>query len=329
MKFITTLSILLIAASSLAVTGQAHASISGTSQGSTSRSEAIEYGWQPYEVNETADLINCVLLYDYVLEQYPSDKEIRGVAKARLDHLLDHYEYENRPEIYSADYIDSQKILLRNNFVDTTPEDRDRLLAIADQCSHRFANTLESDPFGKPITDLIKVDIIDNNIKVRSMDDNAPVVIAILAATGIAFIFIVLYYANTQKSADTEAESDSEPAAEPETQEESLDMMYKLRVLSLETRITSLENRLDRANGVIRQANKRIIDLKQELKDRPTITVTVTEPSNGFNFFTPFKTEEQLKKAYKSLSLAYHPDRGGDTEIMKELNDQYKAASAN
>ncbi len=153
MKFITTLSILLIAASSLAVTGQAHASISGTSQGSTSRSEAIEYGWQPYEVNETADLINCVLLYDYVLEQYPSDKEIRGVAKARLEHLLDHYEYENRPEIYSADYIDSQKILLRNNFVDTTPEDRDRLLAIADQCSHRFANTLESDPFGKPVTD--------------------------------------------------------------------------------------------------------------------------------------------------------------------------------
>ncbi|ODW44112.1 hypothetical protein BBL85_07995 [Vibrio parahaemolyticus] len=58
-----------------------------------------------------------------------------------------------------------------------------------------------------------------------------------------------------------------------------------------------------------------VVDLKQELKDRPTTTVTVTEPSKGFNFFPPFKTEEQLKKAYKSLSLAYNPDRGGDTGL--------------
>lgn len=33
---------------------------------------------------------------------------------------------------------------------------------------------------------------------------------------------------------------------------------------------------------------------------------------------------EEIKKAYRSLALKFHPDRGGDVEKMKTLNEAYE-----
>lgn len=41
------------------------------------------------------------------------------------------------------------------------------------------------------------------------------------------------------------------------------------------------------------------------------------------NYFDNIKTIEELKKEYRKLAFKHHPDRGGDAEIMKEINSQY------
>lgn len=41
--------------------------------------------------------------------------------------------------------------------------------------------------------------------------------------------------------------------------------------------------------------------------------------------FTNCKTLEELKKAYRKAAIENHPDRGGDAEIMKEINAEYEA----
>lgn len=40
-------------------------------------------------------------------------------------------------------------------------------------------------------------------------------------------------------------------------------------------------------------------------------------------WFNNPQTLEELKKQYKKLALQNHPDRGGDTEDMKEINAEY------
>lgn len=35
------------------------------------------------------------------------------------------------------------------------------------------------------------------------------------------------------------------------------------------------------------------------------------------------ETLEELKQVYKKLALIHHPDRGGDEEVMKKLNNEY------
>lgn len=40
-------------------------------------------------------------------------------------------------------------------------------------------------------------------------------------------------------------------------------------------------------------------------------------------YFKNINTLEELKKEYKRLALANHPDRGGDVEIMKAINAEY------
>lgn len=40
-------------------------------------------------------------------------------------------------------------------------------------------------------------------------------------------------------------------------------------------------------------------------------------------YFNNPQTIEQLKKQYKKLAMQYHPDRGGNAEIMKLINSEY------
>jgi curved DNA-binding protein CbpA len=43
------------------------------------------------------------------------------------------------------------------------------------------------------------------------------------------------------------------------------------------------------------------------------------------NYFKDCKTLDEVKAMYKRLAMAHHPDRGGDTVIMQEINAEYEA----
>lgn len=40
-------------------------------------------------------------------------------------------------------------------------------------------------------------------------------------------------------------------------------------------------------------------------------------------YFTNINTLDELKKAYRRLAMQHHPDRGGDPEIMKAINNEH------
>lgn len=42
-----------------------------------------------------------------------------------------------------------------------------------------------------------------------------------------------------------------------------------------------------------------------------------------FKYFNGIKTIQELKKEYKRLALINHPDRGGNEDIMKQINAEY------
>ena len=43
------------------------------------------------------------------------------------------------------------------------------------------------------------------------------------------------------------------------------------------------------------------------------------------NFFENCRTLDELKAEYRRLARIYHPDMGGDTETMQQINAQYEA----
>ena len=47
------------------------------------------------------------------------------------------------------------------------------------------------------------------------------------------------------------------------------------------------------------------------------------------NFFSNFFNVEEIKNHYRALCRKYHPDLGGDTATMQEINAQYKKALEN
>ena len=44
-------------------------------------------------------------------------------------------------------------------------------------------------------------------------------------------------------------------------------------------------------------------------------------------FFEGVTTLDELRKEYRRLAMIYHPDKGGDTELMQILNNQYERLS--
>lgn len=56
------------------------------------------------------------------------------------------------------------------------------------------------------------------------------------------------------------------------------------------------------------------------------------DPMSGVNYYellslSPDATVADLRRQYRALSLTHHPDRGGSTEQMAELNKAYKILS--
>lgn len=43
-------------------------------------------------------------------------------------------------------------------------------------------------------------------------------------------------------------------------------------------------------------------------------------------FFNTCKTIEDVKETYRKLAFLHHPDRGGDIETMKQVNNEYEIA---
>jgi hypothetical protein len=44
------------------------------------------------------------------------------------------------------------------------------------------------------------------------------------------------------------------------------------------------------------------------------------------HYFAGCATVTEIKSLYRRLAMANHPDRGGDTRVMQEINAQYHAA---
>jgi len=45
-------------------------------------------------------------------------------------------------------------------------------------------------------------------------------------------------------------------------------------------------------------------------------------------FFEKCQTLDEVKSTYKKLAMQYHPDRGGDTATMQEINKEYAFVTA-
>ena len=43
-------------------------------------------------------------------------------------------------------------------------------------------------------------------------------------------------------------------------------------------------------------------------------------------YFKDLNSMEAVKKQYRKLAMKYHPDRGGDEEVFKQINNEYEQA---
>ena len=64
---------------------------------------------------------------------------------------------------------------------------------------------------------------------------------------------------------------------------------------------------------------------RERKRNRQNNTIKQTEGRKDMKYFKNVKSYEDLKKQFKALLKANHPDNGGDAEIMKEINVEYDA----
>lgn len=91
---------------------------------------------------------------------------------------------------------------------------------------------------------------------------------------------------------------------------------YCLRIESLTKKYELEKQKVTKANNVIRNANIQIACLKAGLVN--------VSPVNTFHFFEDLHSHNEIKKRYKLLSAAYHPDKGGNQHTMQLINEQYR-----
>lgn len=55
----------------------------------------------------------------------------------------------------------------------------------------------------------------------------------------------------------------------------------------------------------------------------------MTQQDNHYTILgiNPSSTQEEIKQAYRKLSMAEHPDRGGDSEKFSKINDAFQVLS--
>jgi hypothetical protein len=46
-------------------------------------------------------------------------------------------------------------------------------------------------------------------------------------------------------------------------------------------------------------------------------------------YFSDCRTLEEVKRRYKELAMQHHPDRGGDTATMQDINNEYESVIKN
>lgn len=102
-------------------------------------------------------------------------------------------------------------------------------------------------------------------------------------------------------------------------------------------RLKNIESLLDKANGVIRAANKRVADLKLDIVKK---NIEISELKCALNEIkgkeirAEFNDNDwlgvneeydlnELRKNYKKLVQVYHPDKGGCHVIMTRINVSY------
>lgn len=47
------------------------------------------------------------------------------------------------------------------------------------------------------------------------------------------------------------------------------------------------------------------------------------------HYFSDCRTLEEVKRRYKELAMKHHPDRGGDTATMQDINNEYESVMKN
>ena len=46
-------------------------------------------------------------------------------------------------------------------------------------------------------------------------------------------------------------------------------------------------------------------------------------------YFKDLNSMEAVKKQYRKLAMKYHPDRGGNEEVFKQINNEYESNNKN